>query len=55
MGGRVGEGGGRGGLCIKPIYTLAEKKKKIKADRDRIPADFVTAVTDQKGRIKQGR
>ena len=28
VGGRVGEGGGRGGLCIKPIDTLAEKKKK---------------------------
>lgn len=50
----MGEGGEV--LCIKPIDTLAEKKiKKIKADRDRIPADFVTAVTDKRvGQSKEG-
>lgn len=38
--------------CIKPIDTLAEKRKP---DRGRIPADFVTAVTGNRiGQRKEG-
>ena len=36
--------------CIKPIDSLAEKRK---ADRGRIPADFVTAVTDKRTRQRK--
>lgn len=44
--------GERPGRCIEPVDTLAEKRK---ADRGRIPADFVTAVTNKRtGQRKEG-